>query len=281
MKELVSRLDRNCQVGIHPLIVLATSLDPRKKSLKASSGCFSDSDTAEIWKVLEENMVKLAKNNSNILHERGRETTPNKPAKKSRTSLAGKERHEREEAIDLMTTLLMKKKGMTEVSDPDVTEKGKSVEVQCSEKLSAYKGVVQIAETEDPLVWWKENAHRFPVLSQLAKQLLAIPATSDYHRHCLHPRPSFRLPSRPFESLIITFRLPLPLPTPKTFLLTTFRLPLPLPTTKTFLPTTFETIPRRHTQDTQDLPTTIATTYAQDLPSDYHRDHRPPPFPDT
>jgi predicted nucleic acid-binding protein len=122
-----------------PSHFLASALDPRKKSLEASSGCFSDSDTAEIWKVLEENMVKLAKKNSNSLHKRGRETTSNKPAKKSRTARAGKEKQEHEEATDLMTTLLMKKKGVMQVSDPDVTERGKSVEVQSSEELSAYK----------------------------------------------------------------------------------------------------------------------------------------------
>ena len=80
-------------------------------------------------------MLKLAKTNSNILHKRGREITSNKPAKKSRTAQAGKEKQDCEEAMDLMTTLLMKKKGMMEVSNPDVTERGKSVEVQCSVEL--------------------------------------------------------------------------------------------------------------------------------------------------
>ena len=33
------------------------------------------------------------------------------------------------------------------------------------------------ADTE-PLSWWKTNAARYPTMSELAKQLLCIPATS-------------------------------------------------------------------------------------------------------
>jgi len=31
---------------------------------------------------------------------------------------------------------------------------------------------------ESPLVWWKNNTRRYPILSKLAKKYLAIPATS-------------------------------------------------------------------------------------------------------
>ena len=34
------------------------------------------------------------------------------------------------------------------------------------------------AECPDPLKYWKTHSHRFPTLSKLAKQLLAMPATS-------------------------------------------------------------------------------------------------------
>jgi hypothetical protein len=125
----VSHLDRNHQVGIHPLIVLATALDPRKKSLEAISGCFSDSDTDEIWKVLEENMVPH-------FAQKGQRDNIKQTSKEVQDSTGCKEKQEeREEAMDLMTPLLIKKKEMMEVSDPDVTERGKSVEVQCSEEL--------------------------------------------------------------------------------------------------------------------------------------------------
>lgn len=35
-----------------------------------------------------------------------------------------------------------------------------------------------IGESEDPLIWWKENASRFPTLSLLAKKYFGTPATS-------------------------------------------------------------------------------------------------------
>jgi hypothetical protein len=42
---------------------------------------------------------------------------------------------------------------MMKIGDSEVTERAKSVEVQCSEEYSACKGVVQIAEMDNPLVF--------------------------------------------------------------------------------------------------------------------------------
>lgn len=35
-----------------------------------------------------------------------------------------------------------------------------------------------IEEAEDPLAWWKANAHRFPLIAHVARRVLATPATS-------------------------------------------------------------------------------------------------------
>jgi len=45
-------------------------------------------------------------------------------------------------------------------------------------EVSNYLTVDEINIVEDPLQWWKENAWNFKVLSIIAKDLLAVPATS-------------------------------------------------------------------------------------------------------
>ena len=45
-------------------------------------------------------------------------------------------------------------------------------------ELMRYKEETSIPETDDPLMWWKVNNHRFPVLSSFAQTILCVPATS-------------------------------------------------------------------------------------------------------
>jgi len=44
--------------------------------------------------------------------------------------------------------------------------------------LERYKDEDAIPETQNPLIWWKLNTHRFPVLASFAKAVLCVPATS-------------------------------------------------------------------------------------------------------
>ena len=41
-----------------------------------------------------------------------------------------------------------------------------------------YHEEAPIPETEDPLIWWKLNNHRFPVLGSFVQTILCVPATS-------------------------------------------------------------------------------------------------------
>ncbi|XP_041372152.1 E3 SUMO-protein ligase ZBED1-like [Gigantopelta aegis] len=45
-------------------------------------------------------------------------------------------------------------------------------------EIDVFKGQALIPVSEDPLVWWKGHQWQFPLLSQLAKKWLCIPATS-------------------------------------------------------------------------------------------------------
>lgn len=45
-------------------------------------------------------------------------------------------------------------------------------------ELNFYQLLAPISLKENPLKWWKDHSARMPILAQLAKQFLAIPATS-------------------------------------------------------------------------------------------------------
>ena len=45
-------------------------------------------------------------------------------------------------------------------------------------ELNAYTRVQQVTLDTDPLMWWKEHVQEFPRLARMARQHLAVPATS-------------------------------------------------------------------------------------------------------
>ena len=47
-------------------------------------------------------------------------------------------------------------------------------EIECTQFLAE----AQIDRSADPLTWWQQNQHRFPLLATLAKKYLCICATS-------------------------------------------------------------------------------------------------------
>jgi hypothetical protein len=46
------------------------------------------------------------------------------------------------------------------------------------DEVSRYLNEVRVDPTTDVLQWWKSNAHRYPVLSKMARDVLAMPASS-------------------------------------------------------------------------------------------------------
>jgi hypothetical protein len=54
--------------------------------------------------------------------------------------------------------------------------KKKKFEASTTELGSYFEG--SVGKEVDPLSWWSENQKRFPILSRMARDYLAIPATS-------------------------------------------------------------------------------------------------------
>jgi hypothetical protein len=49
---------------------------------------------------------------------------------------------------------------------------------RASDEVEVYKQEDSIPLSSDPLAWWKQNQYKFPLLSNYAKTVLCIPATS-------------------------------------------------------------------------------------------------------
>jgi hypothetical protein len=45
-------------------------------------------------------------------------------------------------------------------------------------ELNAYMQVQQLSNDTDPLMWWKQHQQEFPRLVRMARQYLAVPASS-------------------------------------------------------------------------------------------------------
>ena len=45
-------------------------------------------------------------------------------------------------------------------------------------ELNAYMRMQQVANDTDPLMWWKQHQEEFPRLARMARQYLAVPASS-------------------------------------------------------------------------------------------------------
>ena len=50
--------------------------------------------------------------------------------------------------------------------------------VEGEAQLQTYMQVQQVSNDTDPLMWWKQHQQEFPDLPRMARQYLAVPATS-------------------------------------------------------------------------------------------------------
>jgi hypothetical protein len=69
----------------------------------------------------------------------------------------------------------------TEIKPPSAMQKALSrvgLKIDTDSEIDRYKAIPAVAESVNPLEWWRSNSDDFPILSRMAKRYLAIPASS-------------------------------------------------------------------------------------------------------
>lgn len=143
--------------GIDALTTLqmAVALDPRYKKLT----CLRREKREAVWTALS--------NAFRAFHDR------RQPAGRP-TGLEEKSSDETKAPVlkkQKLTLLLSDSESQSSADESDAVHGAQA-------ELTQYQEEAPIPETEDPLMWWKLNNHRFPVLSSFVKTILCVPATS-------------------------------------------------------------------------------------------------------
>ena len=137
------------------LMLLATALDPRLKSLKF----LPSPERRHVFVDLFDAATDLVAAERQGISSTDLESEPPPSPKRQRME-----------------------RGLLDYTDSSSDTNGSSptddIAAAVDMELSNYKAEDEIPKSEDPLLWWKLNEHRFKILSVLARKLLCIPATS-------------------------------------------------------------------------------------------------------
>ena len=57
-------------------------------------------------------------------------------------------------------------------------EKPTSIQERTEAEVFAYRKEGPVSTADSPLLWWKTNEHKYPLLSAVGKKYLCVPATS-------------------------------------------------------------------------------------------------------
>jgi hypothetical protein len=175
------------QVGIHPLICLATCMDPRFKSLPT----FRLDEKEGLWKALLDWMVNMA---PNVMppHEppvvpppadAGMAAAPKNAA--TGTLLPAMPNQAYDDKNDLgvfleeldMAIIIENSTGLTTCTSLMDRLKDELKRYRARPSESVFINTTT-KEYRNPLIWWKNNKGDFPIMSKLARILLCIPASS-------------------------------------------------------------------------------------------------------
>ncbi|BFZ13786.1 hypothetical protein BsWGS_16825 [Bradybaena similaris] len=138
-----------------PKLQMATALDPRYKKLT----CLRREKHEAVWTLLS-NEFKA------FYDKRQRAERPTSVEEISIDDTISSVAEKRK-----LTLLLCDSDSQSSADESDAVD-GAEVE------LTRYQEESPIPETENPLLWWKVNQHRFPVLSSFVQTILCVPATS-------------------------------------------------------------------------------------------------------
>ncbi|XP_069106896.1 E3 SUMO-protein ligase ZBED1-like [Argopecten irradians] len=183
VNDLAGRYKNNTDI-----LTRATLLDPRFKTMPF----LSDQERLEAFHQLELQAIELGKSVQErhvVKMESGESSstvTPELPRVRELPSSENEEPVIPEKVIKL-------EPGTTENKSPkpasamssllgDIyilkVEKPRSIEDQVESEVKAYKTEPPITTDSNPLIWWSTHCEKFPLLANLAKKYLSIPATS-------------------------------------------------------------------------------------------------------
>jgi hypothetical protein len=173
------------QLGIHPIICLATCMDPRFKNLPM----FQPDEKEGLWKALQDWMEKmahlvlpqLANDPSVVPPDAATGLLP--PARTPGEALQQEQDDDLYaflEEVDNVNDSANQRTGVGAGTD------GMSLSEKVKDELKRYRARpaqsvfinTMTKEYRNPLIWWKDNSLDFPIMSELARILLCIPATS-------------------------------------------------------------------------------------------------------
>ena len=160
----VQRVEENRQFGIHPLLLVATFLDPRFKELNAIPNF---NNRRKVKSHVKKLMIEL---------ETKRRPTPPSPSSSSDEGVesVGHSTNELAEAMQAMV-------GQGNAAEEAVERPIRSVveeELKAHEKEPQQRLAAADGDWNDPLDWWKEKQGKFPIMAALARMCLVVQASS-------------------------------------------------------------------------------------------------------
>ncbi|CAB1105140.1 unnamed protein product [Ectocarpus sp. CCAP 1310/34] len=177
--------------GFKPVQVLATALDPRTKILYG----VDEDEKADVWKLVEEEAVKIAvetRNSENSQRASSQQGPEAAAGPTSSPTSAGAEESSRKRPRRGGGGFMAAAQAVGGARTPQLDEGADSSFVRLITssvrvELTAFKvstGIKMYEEDKegakvylDPLDWWRVRCADFPHLANLARRVLAIPAT--------------------------------------------------------------------------------------------------------
>lgn len=177
--DLQGRYDNNLNI-----LLKATALDPRFKTLPH----LSDEERFNVYNSLVTELShhqpklriktepgasqSVATPSLPSLPQEASHATPALPSLKEDSDTPSPKKPKLEKSESNVLSDLLGDVFVTKVEEPVSLLQRANAEVQ------SYKELPAISLASDPLLWWKENLYKFPLLSCMARKLLCIPSTS-------------------------------------------------------------------------------------------------------